>query len=342
MMQRVYSRGIKDHPEYLTLKNVWETQTLPGISRQLEAYDSFETLLPARVVLMEGVRALECVLLRKDGRFHLVTLMLVESAQGEIRIEDLHFSSSLLTVTSTMRHTMLLLRAPLPGLLESEEIRVANLGKVHGLTASLAIQAFAKGDYEAAFKLWSGLPAELKATRIWRDHRNHLAFQGVTGAMRELTWEARAGAGGPPMVRFSLATANQGETTALEVIEEVLIAHHELPWLRAIKAEMVLKEGRVSEALELARDICALGPYNTLAYSVALRAAATGGREEVAFDVLQGWSKLIPAAEIDRQLDLADTPALAKFRASPRFIAWKNAATPGGLDAAVSARPERR
>ncbi len=325
MMRRVYARGIEDRPDFAGVRKEWESQLLPSIARQLEAYDSFETLLPARVILIEGGRALECVLLRHDGLFHLVTLLLTETAAGEIRIVDIQLSSALLEVSRALRHVMLLMRAPLPGILDDEEVALANLGRTHGPAISTALQTAGRGEMDAAFKLWSALPAELKTMRIWREHRNRMAFNGAAAAMRELRAEAQAGAGGPPIVRFSLALADKDAAGALMVLDDLLIAHRELPWLRVIKADLLLKNGRAAEALALARDICALGPLTHAAHAIGVQAAVRTSQTDTAVALLGAWSRLAPLAGIEQALATDDSPAMAAFRVSAPFAAWRRA-----------------
>lgn len=338
MMQRVYARGIRDQPAFPAVKRQWETQTLPGIVRQLAGYDAFENLLVARVALLEGQRALECVLIRGDGAFQLVTVFLAESPPGEIRIADLHFASSQLEVTRAMRHTLLLMRVGLPGVLDEEEVRLTHLGQTHGLTVTLAMEALGQGKHDAAFGMWNGLPAEFKAMRIWIEHRNRMAFNGSAAAMAQLQAEARAGGGGPPAVRFSLALAAKDNTRALGALDEFIVPQRGLPFLRTVKADLLLNAGRPDDALALARDIGTLAPATAGAHVVAFRAAAQLGRAITATEALADWARVAPAAAIAKAVEADPLPAIAAFRATPEYAAWRQRADAAALNAPAPAQ----
>jgi hypothetical protein len=337
MMERVYARGIRDQPAFPAVKRQWETQTLPGIVRLLAGYDVFENLLVARVALLEGRRALECVLIRGDGAFQLATLFLTEAPPGDIRIADLHFASSQLEVTRAMRHTLLLMRVGLPGVLDDEEVRLARLGQTHGLTATLAVETLGQGKPDAAFAIWNGLPAELKATRIWIELRNRMAFNGSAAAMAQLQAEARAGGGGPPAVRFSLALAAKDHARALGALDEFIVAQRGLPFLRTVKADLLLNAGRADDALALARDIGTLAPAATGAHIVAFRAAAQLGRTTTATEALADWARVAPAAVIVKMVEADAAAPIAAFRATPEYAVWRRSAEAAPVSAPAKA-----
>jgi hypothetical protein len=326
MMQRVFGRAVKDAPEFETLKKVWAGQFQPMLSRQLEAYDSYGLFIPARVILSFDVRAVECVLARPEGTFLLVTLRLSESPTGEVRIENLQFAFSNLDVAGALRHTMLLLRVPLPGIIDPEEIEVAHLGTAHGLKTSLAFKAINAGDLKTGAQLWLNLPDEVRATRIWKDVRNRLAFQGSAVALDQLEAEARAGAGGTPFTRFALAVKTKDSARSLAAIDDVLVAHQRLAWFQVVKTGLLVEAGRTEEALALSRDLCDLLPASPSAYSAAFHAAVAAEKSAAALEALQRWSKVSRAEEVDKAVGAMPVPSIAAFRKSAAYESWRNQA----------------
>lgn len=325
MMHRVMGRGIRDRPEYSRLVSGWTEQAVPMLDRVFQPHDSFETLVVARVGLIEGWRALECVLLHKGGAFHLVTLLLVEKSPGAIGIADLRFASSTLEMTKGIRFEMLLRGEPLPDVLEEEEVRLAGFARAWRGQIMPALAAIARGEKDPAFRLWDRLPEEMKGTRVWIDHRNRLAFGGSAAAMMQLQAEARVGKGGPPAVRLSLAVSAKDRERALAALDDFIAGQRNLPFLRTVKADLLLTAGRFDEALTLARDIGALAPGSVAAHVVAFRASAALARPAVATEALADWARAMTPALVAKTVDGDSTAEVAAFRATPEYAEWRRA-----------------
>lgn len=328
MMRRVFGTGADDSPQYAALKPQSENQIRTNLKAQLAAYDAYPTLILARVSQIEGFRVLEIALTRADGTFQLAMVPLIETASGTIRIADIQFASSALEYTRHLRHSILLRGIALPGLLDPEEVHLGLIARMHASAITTAMQRVNGGDLNKAALAWSGLPAEVKGTRIWREMRNRLAFQGSAAALRDLKAEV-AGGGGSPFLRFALGLGDKTLPPPAAVIDDLLLAHRQLPWLRVIKADVLLRAGRADEAFALAEDLCALTPAMPAAYLSAVYAGLRVGQSERVLPYLDGWRKLSPLAEIERLLALNTGQEMVAFRESAAFLAWKENASRG-------------
>ncbi len=322
---------VADHP---SAHEAWEQQVFPALLNELESLDKLPTLVMSRVLLADGARTIECVLLDEKGSFRMVTLRLRENPGGAIKIEDLHFLGSSLPYSRATRQMFLLMGVPSTVALEPEEIDLERFGRKGQLTVSWALRAWQRGDAEEAFRLWSLLPDELKTRPVWQDTRNRIALSGGTAAMRSLMEEWRQNLPGNAFLRYSLAQASNDNAAAITAIDQLLIEVHQAPFVRAVKASLLLTDGRPAEAFEQAWDVCELNPFSGLAYYVAVRAAVENRRPENAMMVLQRWAHVLPTAAIDKIV--AAEPLLAPLRASAAYVSWQQMPGPA---TAVTAPP---
>lgn len=316
----------------------WNKFSLPGLVSEFASYDVGFTFVANRVLVLEGSRFLECLLLSEQNGIIFLWLRLVQSNDGKIRIEDMQFSSSELEISRSMRQTLILLGYRTEQLLDPEEEALTRAISKHPTSTMEIFKAISERDYGLAFGFLNSNFGDLSQTRIWRELRNRLAFLGSKSAARNLEAECANGELTNPILRFSVLSNKGDKEHALAALEQTILEYHRPSVLCAVRANLLIDLNRNAEALTLAENLYELNPLSGSAFRVACLAAVNMQKTEAAFRALNGWTKLSLPVDIDRILQ--QVPATAQFRASPDYVAWK-AASPltTGSTSAVPAAP---
>ena len=325
LMSRVFGPFGPDAVADPQAKDMWDTVSFPGLVRELGAYDEGFRLLMSRVMLVDGSRFLECILLDQQNALRMLSLRLNQSVDGQIRIEDLHFSGSELEVSRTLRQILILVGYRTERLLDPEEEALSSLAAKHPMRAGDIFSSMREQKYNQAFGFLSLNYRDLNHTRIWRELRNRLANLGCAPAQRHLAAECADGKITNSFLRFAVISTQGDKALTLAALEQVLVKYRDPSFLRAMKAALLVEVGRASEALMLAQDIYELNPQSGSAYYAAVLAAVQTTQTAAAFTALDGWAMVVAREEIDRILQ--GEPTMVEFCASARYVAWKQAAS---------------
>lgn len=297
----------------------WEKDFWPAVEAELKEFATYESLLIDRIGLLEGERVLSCVFQRADGMFSILLLWVEEQPNGQIRIVDYRGMGSSLEMSRKFRHLMILFASVFHPSLDDEERELA-FAPDGALRAKNYFSTLRHGMPHEAFKEITRLPDTVKRTRLWRDWRDQLALGGLRPALEHA--RAAAAAGEPLNILIALAesAANDDVAARLETLDRMATDALHSPFVRTVKAGVLLESGRTAEALAVARDVYRLNPFSVHACAIAARAAARAMQESDAIDALHAWAHLAAREDIDRLLEQDST--LAAFRATPAYRDW--------------------
>ena len=321
MKRRVFATFGDDVMEQPGVKKLWDDQFYPSFQKQLLDLGVFPTLFLARVSLVDGARAIECVVLDDVGRFQVLVLRLCVNADGLVRIEDVRLLGASSGLTGAVRGTLLVMGARAAVKLDDEESALEGLGSVYQLTTTETFGKMAQGKLDEAFVIWNGVLPKFKDTAYWRSVRTRLALGGSARAMADLQAAMRRGETIDPFVRFSMATAAKNNQEAILAMDDVLRETKNLAFLRSVKAGLLLDLGRLNEAMDLARETTRQDPAGWLGYLVWIRAAIALDDSRSAAEGLNCLSRLIPSSEFEKVFSA--TPELQKIRSSSVYATWK-------------------
>jgi tetratricopeptide (TPR) repeat protein len=314
-------------------REAWEKFFWPGVTHELQPLQSMRTLLAEQPALIDGERVIGIILLDDEGNLHALSLWLVEHA-GRIVVADFRGLAQSLPISRRFRQMMLLWGAPFTSALDDEEraLSFAPLDNRHRM--NLVFEAVAKGRINQAHEHWSRMTDEVRGTRLWSDFRDIWAGAGLASAWHQWLKEHEAGRGTSPLLALAHERRRADKTRALAAVDQLIARAMNSPFLRTVKAELLLEAGRAPEALELAREVYQRNPFAVHACPVALGAALEADRPAEALAALEHWGRLVPADQIESFLQRdARTHA---FRNTEGYLAWRRAQPPAAVTAPSS------
>ncbi len=317
-----YSDEVASSSEVMT---AWKDVFYAGFLQHLKQLDTQEQMVLERVLSLNGTRLLECILVAKNGSTRLVYWELAEEPDGKIHIIDERMQGEELSYSRRLKHLFLLSGFSSTVLVGDEEMDLERESARCHERVREALAVMEKGAFDEAFRRWSDLPEEVKKTAIWRDIRFSMASRGGEMATKSLQADIQDGKPGiDPVLRYNAAMAHQDYPTALDAIDEVLMATYDAPLFQALKCELLTKTHRAKESLQMATNIYQLNPFTFAAYIQAAEAAAALDDLKAAQAVMHDWSQVYASSRID---DLVKTlPGLEKLRGSPAYREWLKAA----------------
>lgn len=303
-------------------RKVWSEAFWPAVHRELEPLGKFPTLLIEQPALVDGERVLGTVFLDEKGNLQALSLWLAETG-GKTVVVDYRSLAQSLPASRRFRHLLLLQGAPFNESLDQEERTLCFAPMENRRLVQLAFAALAAGRLDDAHRQWDQMTAEVKGTAVWRELRDMWATFGCEPAWHQWRGEYQAGRGTNPLLALAYERAQPDKTKALVAIDQLIARAMNSPFLRTVKAELLLETGRPAEALALAGEIFALNPFATHACPIAIGAALSGGRPDEALAALEHWSRFVPATQIEEILHR--DPRTEKFRTSSAYLAWRQA-----------------
>lgn len=325
VLARVFSPRVLEGEGAEKMRAEWAPKIKTWIGNALKPFDHFKVMLAARVILADDARWLDCVFLTENGVAQYAALRLVQTPAGEVRVGDVAIGGNALTYAQALRQTFILMRLPVPQIVDPEELELREQAATCGYTATLGLEALGEQKYDVAFKYWSDLTPEMKKTRLWRDIRDRMALTGSAGAREDVARDVRAGKPVNRFVQLYLALLDHDNAGALAAIDGVLQTCRALAFFRSMKAGLLIAAGRPMEAYELAHDVMEVTPASGSAYVIAVRAGVAAKRADLAVEALKHWQRATPASAIDDSV--AAQPELKAFRESAEYAAWRKAAT---------------
>lgn len=305
----------------------WKDIFYPGFLQHLRQLDTQNQMILQRVLSLDGVRLLECVLVGRNSSSQLVYWELAEDPDGRIRIIDQRVLGEELSYSRRLKHLFLLDGFPSMVLVGEEEMDLERESAGCHQRVREALALMEKNQLNDAFHLWADLPEEVRKTAIWRDVRFSMASRDCEPAINSLQADIQEGKPGiDPVLRYNVAIAREDYPTALRAIDEVLMETHDAPLFQALKCDLLTKTHHAREGLQFATEIYQLNPYAFAAYLQAAEAAVALDDLKAAQGVMRAWSQVYAPAKID---DLLKTQAeLEKLRRSPAYQEWLKAAPP--------------
>lgn len=298
----------------------WSEAFWPAVLRELESLGKFPTLLVEQPSLIDGERVINALFLDDKGSLYALSLWLAESA-GKIVVVDHRSLVQSLPTSRRFRHLLLLQGAPYNESLDEEERTLCFAPTENQWHVKSAFAALAKGRLDQAHDAWSRMTDEVKRTTVWRELRDSWASSGCEPAWRQWLEEHLRGRGANPLLALAYERSQPDKSGALVAIDQLIARAMNSPFLRTVKAELLLETGRPAEALALAREVYLLNPFAVHACSIAINAALAGDRHDDALAALGHWGRIVPAAQIEEIL--AGNPRTAGFRASAGYRAWR-------------------
>lgn len=279
-------------------------------------------------MLLQGKRALECILTNPQGNFQMWIFRLEASSDGKIYIADLQRLGPALETSRRVRHLFLLLGAPFTNGLSEEERNLRYYGEEFRDLISRALEALGRGEVEEAYRRWSGLSGEMKATRIWSDLRDNMAGAGSKQAQADMlkTYERHALTNS--LVSLDLAAQRNDRVAMQAALDAMLKTYHHPPFLLAVKAGSLVEAGAPAAGYALARKTYELNPFTGGAYIVAVQAACALGKAGDALEVVRDWQMVAAVEGIERAL--GDKKIFGVLTKSPAYEAWLRQAKAGG------------
>lgn len=307
-------------------KSVWNARILPSLYQQIRALKEFNVMNLNRVLLENGDREVEFVLSNSQNIWRPIFITLVRRADGKIGIQDLRLLGNS-AMSRSLSDTLMMLGGAVAVVTEGDQEVLERLQKTHRATMSTALEEFAGGNDELAFRIISGASPEFKTTSFWRDLRNRIALAGEPKAMENLRDDYLHGQPEPGdgYWRFLVASGAGNRKAALAAIDELMAENHSAPYLRITKAMLLLQDDKATTALAMATDVYETNPLSVGAYAVAVQAAAALKQTGTAVGVLQRWNAVASVNEIEQ--NLGKLPKLENFRVSREYAAWKQTAS---------------
>lgn len=305
-------------------KRAWTETFYPTVTKMLKSAAARSSMFVfCRVILLDDARQVEGMLVGTDGNLEFVRLHLCFAANGGIAIDDFCFAGSELEATRSIRHIVILLGVRGDKPLDDEETQLCVASDGHGGAFRLVMELFGNQKPEAAFDLLSAPANRIDETKIWRQLRNMLALAGSEGARSDLraAVEARAV---DSFLEYQIWQQSGDRERTLAALERVLVEYRELPFLRLVKAGLLLEMERPEEAYAIAVEVRDCNPGLISAYFMTLRAALATGRMEKALAVVRAWAEAQPPGDVASSIEAEAT--LAEFAKSAGYTEWKKQA----------------
>lgn len=303
----------------------WRETFLPELKDQLLP-GSYKSLVMNRVLLLDGDRVIECILLDGAGPFQLLQLRL-NSTNGKIGIEDFKYLGFFLEATIRQRELLVLLGVDSTARLNEEETCLSLDSLNDRAMIHYAFQMWREGHDNDCFRIWSHLPPDVQQSAAWKDFRDMLALHDCHLAGAQLEAEYRDNQSGTePFLKYLYAIQHANIPMGLDAVQRLRTATHDSPIVRVMEADLLIVADRPAEALDEARGIYELNPYVWTAYMSAALAAYKLHRTDAEVDALQHWAMIIPVKKIDAIL--SKYAPLTSLRTTPEYKAWIEKALP--------------
>jgi hypothetical protein len=299
----------------------WEKNFLPIARSELEYLSSYKTLSVEQVGLLEGQRVAVCILFQPHGAVNTLTLWLDQRPDGSLGIVDYRTMGQQLEITRRLRQFVLLLSGVFNSALDEEE-RTLSFASGYAVNLQAYFRELNVNKLDAAFDRLTCFPPEVRATRLWQDLRDGLALAGSATARKSAFEDARISGTLNPLLALGKPGGDQAQVLAALDLLDRRTLHS--AYVRGVRAEYLVTQGRAAEGLALARATYELNPFSATACAAAVRAAAVLARTDDALHALRAWNRVAAPAEIDAQL--APGPDFTRLRETPQYRAWLAAA----------------
>lgn len=306
-------------------KTAWNGVFWPVVLKEMENLAKFPTLLIEQPSLIDGERVINALFLDDQGSLFTLSLWLEESA-GKIVVVDHRSLIQTLPTSRRFRHILLLQGAPFTTALDDEERVLCFASMDNRRWTRGAFAAIGNGRLDLAHESWNRMTDDVKGTTVWREFRDIWASIGSAPAWEQWLKEHLAGRGANPLLALTYERAQTDKSKALIAIDQLIARTMNSPFLRTVKAEILLECGRPEEAWAIAREVYRRNPFAVHACPVAINAALATGRRDEAMAALEHWGRIVPAAQIEEFL--ARDTRTADFRSSEAYLGWRAAQPP--------------